>query len=342
MIRHVDDLILLTQVIEAGSFTAASAITGLPKSLLSRRIAELKSELGVRLIERTTRSFRVTGVGENFYRHGLTIRSERDAALAVVDNVLVHPSGGLSVVCPVVLAEQLIGEIAVEFASRYPLVQLKFDVVNGMPNMHPEYYDIVFLPSYGDLSDTEMIARQLMTTPYELVAARRWIKEAGFPKTIDRLNGLEGVGWWQSDSRPVWHLNDRAGKRHEVVIKHSLQTNNLVIAKAAAIAGLGMARLPLPLCERELSAERLQRVIPGVKPDPIRIYVAYPSRKSLRRLAGHSLLFSTRGQRQSGHLGKFPVSQSASRRQQNVETGRGTSSVATGQPVFAMAGKRLV
>src|SRR6185295_606716 len=113
MVGRVDDLILLTCVVDAGSFTAASAATGLPKSLLSRRIAQLEAELGVCLIERSTRSFHVTDIGNRLYHHGCCIRDERDSALSVVNEVLVHPSGALSIVCPVLLAEAVIGEIAV-------------------------------------------------------------------------------------------------------------------------------------------------------------------------------------------------------------------------------------
>lgn len=289
MVRRVDDLILLTQVVEAGSFTGASAATGLPKSLLSRRIAELEIELGVRLIERTTRSFHVTDVGERLYQHGCVIRDERDAALALVDDLLVHPSGALSIVSPVVLAEQVIGEIAVAFAARYPSVQLTFDVVNGMPNYQPEHYDVTFLPAYGDLPDSEAIARRVMTTPYALVAAPDWIVSAGRPDKVQALNGLAGIGWWQAGSRPIWRLTDGDGDHHEVLIRPSLMTNNLAIARRATLAGLGMARLPEPLCRSDLTNGALVPVLSGVVLEPIVIHVVYPSRRSLTA-AGRAFL----------------------------------------------------
>jgi DNA-binding transcriptional LysR family regulator len=289
MLRRVDDLILLTQVVEAGSFTAASKATGISKARLSRRIGDLEIELGVRLIERTTRSFRITDVGRRLYGHGCTIRTESEAARALVNGVVLNPSGALNIACPVVLAEQVVNAAAVEFADRYREVELTFDVVNGEPNITPEHYDLMFLPSNGSLRDSSIVAKLLMRTPFELVANEEWIKSVGTPRCAADLEGLSGIGWWQVGIKPKWKLHDEAGREYDVSISPRVRTNNLTVVHQAALKGLGMARLPQPLCLPDLRTGRLKRVVPELSAEAMHIYVAYASRQSLTT-AGRAFL----------------------------------------------------
>jgi DNA-binding transcriptional LysR family regulator len=281
MLNRVDDLVLLSHIAEAGSFTEASRATGITKSRLSRRLSELEESLGIRLIERTSRSFRVTELGLRLSQHGLLIRAESDAATALIHNTLGEPMGALCVACPVVLSELIMGDVAARFAIEHPRVQLTFDATSGVHNVEADRYDLVFRASPSGLPDSDVIARQLMLTPYELVAAPEWVREMGHPSTPADLENLEGIGWWQSGAVPRWLLLGPGGERTEIHIKPRLQTNNLDVAKQAALAGLGMARLPRPLCLNLLASGRLQRVIPTVAPAPMAIYVVYPTRRSL-------------------------------------------------------------
>lgn len=130
---------LLSQLADAGSFTAASRATGVTKSRLSRRLAELEASLGIRLIERTSRSFRVTELGLQLCRYGATIRSESEAAMAFVQNSLAEPRGPLCIACPVVLSELVIGQVAARFARDFPDVQLTFDATSGLPNVELDH-----------------------------------------------------------------------------------------------------------------------------------------------------------------------------------------------------------
>lgn len=281
MISIVDDLTLLAQVIEAGGFTAASRITGITKSLLSRRIAELEAHLGVQLIDRTSRRFSVTDLGMQLYRHAATIRAEVDAAELIAQQALAEPRGPLRVACPVVLAELVVGKAAVRFACEYPLTQLTFDMTSGLPNTSMDRYDIMLRASPIGLPNSEMIGRRLMLTPYELVAAPEWLAASGKPKRTDELSGLDGIGWWQTTDAPRWQLYHSGGETCEITIRPRFVTNNLAVARDAAIAGLGMARLPRPLCQQDLIGGGLQRVLEGWSPQAMTIYAAYSTRRSL-------------------------------------------------------------
>jgi DNA-binding transcriptional LysR family regulator len=290
MLSVVDDLALLSQVIDAGGFTAASRATGISKSLLSRRIRALEAHLGLELIHRSSRRFQVTEIGLQLYRHGAAIRAEGDAAVSSVQEVLSEPRGPLRVACPVVLAELAIGGLAARFAATYPLVQLTFNVISGLPdNPLPEYYDLVIRPSPTGLPSSETVARQLMATPYELVASPRWLAAAKHPRRPADLSGRDGIGWWQIGDAPHWRLQGADGTPAEIVIRPRFLTNNLAVARTAALAGLGMARLPEPICARDLAASRLRRVLADYAPPPMTVYATYSSRRSLS-VAGQRFL----------------------------------------------------
>lgn len=281
VLRFTEDLVLLSQLVEAGSFTAASRLTGITKSRLSRRLLELEATLGVRLIERNSRSFHATELALKLCKYGAHIRGQGEAALAVVQDALGEPNGVLCIACPVVLSEFMIGQVAASFALRYPRVQVTFDVTTGLPNVESEHYDLFFRASPSGLPDSERIARQLLLTPYELVASPEWIAAAGFPKEPAELQGLEGIGWWQTGTAPRWRLHHSNGEQVDIAIRPRFQTNNLAVARTAALSGVGMARLPRPICNADIAAGRLVRVLDDYAPESMGIYVVYPTRKSL-------------------------------------------------------------
>ena len=281
MLRLTEDLVLLAQLVEAGSFTAASRLTGITKSRLSRRLLELEEALGVRLIERTSRSFHATELALKLVQYGAQIRGQGDAALSLVQSALGEPSGTLCVACPVVLAELMVGQVAASFGRRYPKVQVTFDVTTGLPNVEADHYDLFFRASPSGLPDSERIARQLLLTPYELVASPEWLAAAGSPREPADLQGLEGIGWWQIGATPRWRLHNNSGEQLDIAIRPRFQTNNLAVARMAAIAGVGMARLPRPICSADLLSGRLVRVLSNYAPESMGIYVVYPTRKSL-------------------------------------------------------------
>ena len=281
MLRFTEDLVLLSQLVEAGSFTAASRLTGITKSRLSRRLLELEEALGVRLIERNSRSFHATELALKLCQYGSDIRGQGEAALAVVQDALGEPNGVLCIACPVVLSELLVGQVAASFALRYPRVQVTFDVTTGLPDVESDHYDLFFRASPSGLPDSERIARQLLLTPYELVASPGWVTAAGFPQAPADLQGLEGIGWWQVGTTPRWRLHNTTGEQLDIAIRPRFQTNNLAVARMAALAGLGMARLPRPICDADIAAGRLVRVLNEYAPESMGIYVVYPTRKSL-------------------------------------------------------------
>lgn len=284
-----NDLALLALVVEAGGFTRASHISGITTSKLSRRIGELERQLGVQLIDRNSRHFAVTAVGMDLYRHGAAIRAEGQAALDLAEATLSEPRGPLRIACPIMLSQLAVGEICVKFAKRHPAVQLTVDATDGTLATQLDRHDIVLCAAVSGLPSSDYIARQLMLTPYEIVASPAWLDSVGEIRSAQDLAGRDAIGWWDSTNAPRWALSGKDGASVDVPILARFITNNLAVARSAALEGLGMARLPRPMCTPDLASGILRRVLPDWSPAPISIFAVYNSRRSLT-VAGRNFL----------------------------------------------------
>ena len=288
----VDDLIALVLVVEAGGFNAASTRHGIPVSRLSRRIAALEKRLGVSLLVRSSRRFKVTEVGERLYQHGLAIRTETRNALAVAQDSLNEPSGHLRVSCPVAMATGLVGLLCIEFVKRHPKVSLTLDSTDGRPSASGEAADLLIRPSIDALPDSSMVSRKLGDFPYVLVAAAELYESLGRPATPAALAALPdcpAIGWTFGPHPSHWTLRGPDDAEVELNVQARFTSDSLLQIHQAALAGIGFARLPVTLCTADLEQGRLCLVAPGWAPPTIAIHVLYPSRRDLTR-AGREFL----------------------------------------------------
>ncbi|MEW6640220.1 MAG: LysR substrate-binding domain-containing protein [Pseudomonadota bacterium] len=279
----MDDLTLLAEVIEAGSISAASRKTGIPKSRLSRRIEDLESQLGVQLINRGPRSFSVTEIGLSIMRSGQRIREEWESVKALAQDSGTHPSGKLRIACPEVLTEMFVGEFATNFAVDYPDVRITLDIAKGqfVPNM--ENYDLVIQPSRETLPDSDIICQKLMAVPYLLVGSPALLRDAPQPLTPADLENCEAIGWNADGYASRWRLYAEDGAEHDLAVTLKFSTNSLKLIYQAALKGLGLARLPAVQCQDDLAHGRLIVPLPDWQPHPVSVYALYPSRRSLTR-----------------------------------------------------------
>src|SRR5918995_7018833 len=113
--QDLNDLYYFAMVVDNGGFAAAERALGIPKSRLSRRITQLETDLGVRLLQRSTRKFAVTDVGQSVYRHAQTMLAAAQAARETVDHIIAEPRGLVKVSAPVALAQQMLANLLPEF-----------------------------------------------------------------------------------------------------------------------------------------------------------------------------------------------------------------------------------
>ncbi|MFC3106819.1 LysR substrate-binding domain-containing protein [Undibacterium arcticum] len=286
-----NDLMLLAEVIDAGGFSAASVRTGVSKSRLSRRISELEALLGVALLLRNSRHFEVTEIGQQLYQHGRYIRSEMNAAVAAVHDNQAEPHGSLRIASPIALTSMIVGRVAAEFARANPRVRVSLSTTKGTAESLTELFDLVLLPSAQSLPNSDMIAQRLALSPYVLVAAPAVVNAADNPVNPAALQGMDAIGWGSLDETSRWHFIGPNDQHADVEVRIRFSSDNLTVIREAALAGLGIARLPLALCREDIERSTLCVIAPGWAPPPMSIYALYASRRHIS--AAGKLFLST-------------------------------------------------
>jgi DNA-binding transcriptional LysR family regulator len=284
-----DELMAFVRVVDAGGFNAASARFGTPASSLSRSVSALERQLGIALLVRTSRRFAVTEVGWRTYERGVTIRAGLQDVVAEAIESLGEPSGHLRVACPMALAYALVGRLAIQFMERYPRVCIALESTDGRNRPFSDPVDLVVQPALQAFKDSSLVARNLVDAHYVIVAApglRHGIPAAPQP---DQFPQFPAVGW-SFFSRPGrWNLRHLELGECELAVDVRFTTDNLLLVREAALAGVGVAQLPAELCRADIEAGRLQVVAKGWLPPPVSMYVLYPSRRALT-LAGRQFM----------------------------------------------------
>ncbi|MEX8194844.1 LysR family transcriptional regulator [Comamonas guangdongensis] len=287
----LNDMLYFVEVVERGGFAAAGRSLGIPKSRLSRRVAELEAHLGVRLLQRTTRKLSLTQVGETYLRH---CQAMRDAALAASDavaEVQTEPRGTIRVTCPVTLAQTVLGELMPEFLKRCPLVQVEMQVTNRPVNLVEEGVDVA-LRVRANLDDSgSMVLKRLDSSRQILVASPDLLERQGTPRTLDDLQLLDSMAMSAVDGHSSLLLVGPEGKEHRLQLQPRYVVDDLLTLKFAALAGSGMCWLPDYMCQEELAAGQLVQLMPDWAPPMGIVHAVFPSRRGLAPAVRHFLDF---------------------------------------------------
>ncbi|MDO8718980.1 MAG: LysR family transcriptional regulator [Polaromonas sp.] len=277
--QDLNDMLYFAEVVERGGFAAAGRALGLPKSRLSRRVAELEARLGVRLLQRTTRKLSLTEVGEIYLRHCSAMRDEALAAAEAVAHMQVEPRGTLRITCPVTLAQSTLGYLIPRYLAQYPQVRLDMRVTNRVVDLVEEGVDIALRvrPTLDDSGS--LVVKQLGATSGHLLASPEQLRRQGTPATPKDLAGLDTVAMSSTDGRSAWVLLGPEGQ--EFVFQHQPRyvADDLQTLKLAVLAGTGVSFLPDTLSMAERQAQLLVPVLPGWAPKPGMVHAVFPSRR---------------------------------------------------------------
>lgn len=284
-----EDLMAFVSVVDAGGFNAAGDRFGVPPSRLSRSVAALEKHLGVSLLVRTSRRFMVTDIGQRTYDDAVATRTRLQDAVAAARESQGEPSGFLRVSCPMALASAVVGRIAIAFMARYPSVRVSIESTDGRNRPFSEPADLAIQPSLQPLRDSSMVARSLVEVRYVMVGASRL--QDGIPATPGPADfpRFPAIGWAFLPHPARWSLRHREHGEHEIAVDVRFTTDNLLLVREAALAGVGVAQLPYALCREDIDAGQLRVIAPEWLPPHVGIYVLYPSRRSLT-LAGRKFI----------------------------------------------------
>ncbi|NYE24945.1 LysR family transcriptional regulator [Pigmentiphaga litoralis] len=280
-VEHIDDLMILLEVVEAGGFSAASRNPGRSKSVMSRRVQALEERLGVSLLVRNSRRFDVTAVGQRLVEHARAIRAEAQAAFAFAAHSLESPGGTLQVSCPIALAVAEVGPLAIELAALHPRLHISLSTYSGRPEAQQASADIVILPAIGPLKDAGFVARKLVDFPYILVAAPAIAEAYRHATSPHDLDGAPAIGWTFHDAPEQWSFENATGETAHTRVDIRFKADSLALVADAALRSLGIAQLPAGACISHLATGALCRVLEAWTPPAIGMYAIYPSRRHL-------------------------------------------------------------
>ncbi|MBX4957596.1 LysR substrate-binding domain-containing protein [Rhizobium lentis] len=257
---NLNDLLVFVRVVDHGGFAAAGRALRLPKSTLSKRLSELEREIGVRLIQRTSRSFAVTEIGHELYRHAAAMLIEAEAAEHVIKGRLAEPSGTVRITASMPVAQFRLSTLLPCLAARYPKVRITLDVSDRFVDIVQEGFDIAIRNHFAPLPDTDLVQRRIYHDPAWLVASADYIREKGVCSRPEEASELEGL--MASPSETVWTLRNGEGAVVKITPMPRYVANETISLLEAAKAGLGVACLASSFCAPLIASGALVRILP--------------------------------------------------------------------------------
>lgn len=273
-------LLIFAKTVECGGITASARVLGMPKATVSRAIARAEQTLSVRLLERSSRRFRVTEAGALLYQHCLKIAEEisnAEAAMAAMQGTI---RGRLRIAAPYTFGHYLLSPVLGEFLSTHTDIQIDLEVTSRKVDPVEEAFD--FVVRVGALDDSDMIVRTLGNVAYGLFCHEKYLAQMPEPLQPDDLSNHRLIGSFAGARRNIWVLV-KGGKRFELNVGPTkLDVNDPVIRLDAVISGLGIALLPLWLVRSHNGASGVKQLLCDWKPQvDSPISLLYPDRRSL-------------------------------------------------------------
>jgi len=279
--QDLNDLFYFAKVVEHGGFAAAGRAIGEPKSKLSRRIAQLEDRLGVRLIQRSTRRFSVTEIGEEFYRHCVAMLVEADAAQEVIDRTRSKPQGVVRISCPSTILYFQVGEMLARFMAECPKVSVQLVATNRRVDVIREGFDIALRVRFPPLEETDLVMKRLADSPQCLVASPALFEEHSRPAAPSDLGALPSMTWGAPQDVHQWELTGPEGATAAVRHAPRFVTEDMVALRLAALRGIGVVQMPTMVVASDLSEGTLISVLPEWAPRAGIIHAVFPSRRGL-------------------------------------------------------------
>ena len=277
MAEGLDELATFVRVVDAGSIAGAARLLGVPKSTVSRRISRLEDRLGVRLLQRTTRSMHTTAEGQSLYQRASGPLADLENATSAVADAGDTPRGLLRVTAPVDFG-RLFAPIVSDFMRKYPEVSVDIDLTGRKVDLVAEGFDLAVRG--GTLEDSSLIARKLAVVELQLFAAPAYLAERGTPKRVADLADHECVLFRPKGETLEWTF--AGGKKTEAVeVRGRLRSSEYAFVRSACIAGAGIARMPSHLGQLDVQQGRLVRVLPKRYCNRGGMSLMYPSARHL-------------------------------------------------------------
>jgi DNA-binding transcriptional LysR family regulator len=276
----LNDLAYFALVVDHGGFSAASRVSHIPKSKLSRRVAALEQRLGARLLQRTTRKLALTEAGVSFHEHCAAMMVEAEAAELAIENLRSEPVGTVRMSCPSGLSQFLIAELVADFMRIHQRVRVELESTDRVVNLIDERIDVVLRTRAGGLEESALTARPISSGHMILVASPALILRTGTVDSLERLAKVDTIGALHRGPEQVWSLL-RQEEVRRVTVRPRFLCSDFTGQFQAAVGGVGAALIPARVAEHGIAQGALVRIAPdwGTQPQPI--FVVFPTRRGM-------------------------------------------------------------
>lgn len=267
------------EVVEAEGYSAAARKIGRSKALLSKYVRELEDDLGVLLINRTTRQFSLTEAGEKYYRSSIEILQQIDEARESVRDNDAEVDGTLRITAPRSLGAVESMLPLVEFAKAYPAIRMVVSLDDRVADLVEERFDVAI--RVGVLADSSLIAKRLMKNRLLFCATPAFLKEHGVPDHPSQIADWPNIIDTNWRGRNTWPFVDEKGEPFTQTVRAVMDVNDPEVCKRAALAGIGVTMVPEFCVARELAEGSLVSILEDFVAEGSAFYVVYPDRRHI-------------------------------------------------------------
>ena len=280
-LSDLNDLRFFVEVIDHGGFSAAGRALGIPKSRLSNRVSKLEERLGVRLLQRSTRRFVITEVGERFLVHCRAMLEQARAAQDAVDQLRAEAQGLVRISCPISMATTMMAELIPEFLTRHPKVQVRLLVSDRRVDLIGEGFDIAIRVRNKLDTDATLVMRTFGQARVLLVAEPAFLDTHGRPREPAELASLPLLSMLEIEGAQSLELLGPEGARQRIEMQARLVCGSFPVLLQATKRGLGVATLPEMTCAAAIASGELEVVLPEWTMPQGTAHFVYPTRRGL-------------------------------------------------------------
>lgn len=264
------------RVVQTGSFSAVGRELDTTQATISKKVAALEAKLGVKLLTRSSRDVSLTQAGADYYEQAVVMLAELDEVETRIRSQVATPKGTLRVTAPVAFGRIVIAPIIGEFLEMYPDIKVDMSLGDRHVDLIAEGVDVAIRAR--QLEDSSLIARHLFENPLLLVASPKYLAQHGEPREPADLKRHSCIVYSLLRSGTNWHFEQK-GKEISVPVSGRFQSDNGDTNLEVALAGLGIAELPIWMVAEHLQANRLKQVLSDYQADTVPFNAIYPQNR---------------------------------------------------------------
>jgi DNA-binding transcriptional LysR family regulator len=268
-----------TKVVQNGSFSKAAKELRLSRSAVSKYVIDLEKDLGVQLLNRTTRSASPTENGQAYYERCLAILADLEEADIAVSRLQAEPRGVLRVNAPMSFGTLYLGHALCDFMEKYPELKIELILSDQLVDPVRDGFDVTL--RIAELSPSSLIARKIAGARRVICAAPSYLQHRGVPEHPNDLHDHDCLRYGHLATGNQWKLTGPDGADHWVQIPWTICTNNAEVLRNLAVKGRGIALLPTFIAGADLQEGSLRSILTAYKPPDISLHAIYPPTRHL-------------------------------------------------------------